>query len=106
MAGPVAKTPVWRGTNYDGNGKLSQIEMAKGVKLVSRDKDGKGWVRNESRGKMSATLSDSSATNQGAKMEKLEKALDAKDATIEKYASLVKDMDKRLRDLEDRKGGK
>ena len=90
--GPVSHTPVHKGQNYDGNGRLSEAEKAVGVALIGKHPDGKGWKINRSGSKL-ATLQDASVTKQLARVEKLEKE-------NEDYKSVIKDMGERLKKLE------
>ena len=89
-----SRTPVSKPRNYDGNGKLAPVEKELGIKLVP-NKDGKGWTRIDPRkvNKL-ATLQDSSVTNQKNEIETLKK-------DNENWKALVKDLEKRLRKIED-----
>ena len=90
------RTPVSRPRNFDGNGKLSPAEKAVGVTVVKNYK-GRGWTRNDPRHKNRlATIEDSSVTKQNSEVDKLKK--ENQDLML-----VIKDMDKRLKKMEDGK---
>jgi len=89
---------------YDGNGKIHQTESANGIKLV-QDKSGKGFrkVGNVKDGKRLATIQDDSATKILSDNAELKKEMASKDKQLSDAMLLIKDMEKRLRTLEDKK---
>lgn len=89
---------------YDGNGIIHQSEKERGIKLIP-DKSGKGFrkVGNVKDARKLATLQDDSATKQIAEIEQLKKDNASKDKQLGDAMALIKDMDKRVRYMEDKK---
>ena len=96
MAGPTSKTPVWRGKNYDGNGKLSPTELAQGMKVENNRIVGGKFKR-------LATIEDSSATKQLAETDELKKDNVSLKKQLQDSLLVIKDLDKRLKKMEDGK---
>lgn len=96
MAGPTAKTPVWRTKDYDGNGKLSATEIAQGKKIVNGKVVG-------AKNKLTATIQDSSASKQMEEVANLKSENTDLKKNISKYLDLVKDLESRVRKMEDGK---
>ena len=97
--GPVSHTPVHKGANYDGNGKLSESEKNSGVTILRKHPDGKGSIISKP-GVRLATSQDASITKQMNQIEDLKKEnVELKKVNADSLA-LIKDMDKRLHALE------
>ena len=93
---PTVHTPVNKPRWYDGNGKDPYAKLEK-------LKDQQGWRNMSHKSSKIANLQDSSVTKQLSEIESLKQDNLELRKENKAYLDLVKDMDKRLRAVEDKK---